>query len=143
MLQIVSFSLVIGLGLNLIPIEKAQPILKISEAMTDIMVKLIQLLMSLAPIAVFALIAKVAAELGLDVLSGLAAYTMVVISGLLLMIFIVYPMFLVILGPGKGALSRFFKAIFPAQLLAFSSSSSAATMPVTMECMEKKHESTI
>jgi len=137
MLQIVFFSLIVGLGLNLIPRDLAQPVLKISEAVTEVMVKLIQLLMRLAPIAVFALIAKVAAALGLDVIGGLLVYTLVVISGLLLMTFVVYPLFLILLGPGKQAVFSFYKSIFPAQLLAFSSSSSAATMPVTMECMEK------
>ena len=141
MLQIVFFSLCIGLGLNLISRDLAQPVLNVCEAMTEVMVKLVQLLMRLAPIAVFSLISKVAADLGLDVIGALFAYSLVVISGLLLMVLVVYPFLISIFGPGRHVIPHFFKSIFPAQLLAFSSSSSAATMPVTMECMEKNMKS--
>ena len=89
-----------------------------------------------APIAVFALIVKVVADLGLEVLGALAVYSLCVVGGLALMIFVVYPIVLkVFTGVGPA---RFYKAIAPAQLLAFSSASSSATLPVTMECVEKR-----
>ncbi len=135
MLQIVFFSLAVGLGLNLLAPEKSRPILQICDSMTQVMIGLVQLLMKTAPVAVFALIVEVTAQMGLDVLGALFAYCLVVIGGLAVMVFVLYPSLLVLFGPGN--VRRFFSGIFPAQMLAFSSSSSSATMPVTMECVEK------
>ena len=89
-----------------------------------------------APIAVFCLIARVMANMGLEVLGALLVYSLTVIAGLAVMTFIVYPA--VLWTFAKVPPQRFFSAIAPAQLLAFSSSSSSATLPVTMECMEDR-----
>ncbi len=136
MLQIVFLALLIGIGLSLILPSEAKPVVDFCDGMTKAVIKLVELLMLTAPIAVFALIVKVVADLGLEVLGALAVYSLCVVGGLALMIFAVYPLVLRIftkVGPG-----RFYKAIAPAQLLAFSSASSSATLPVTMECVEKR-----
>lgn len=139
MLQIVFISLVVGLVATLLPKERANPLLSLVESLNDITIKVVELLMLTAPIAVFCLLTGVMAKLGLGVLSALAWYCLAVITGLALMVFVVYPAALVVLGKQKPAdISRFFLAILPAQLLAFSSSSSSATLPVTMECAEQR-----
>lgn len=136
MLQIVFLALLIGIGLSLIPAARAGPVVAFCEGMTDAVIKLVELLMLTAPVAVFALIVKVVADLGLEVLAALAVYSLCVAGGLALMVGVVYPLVLKALtGVGPG---RFYKAIAPAQLLAFSSASSSATLPVTMECVEKR-----
>jgi Na+/H+-dicarboxylate symporter len=104
--------------------------------MTDVIIKLVHIVMLMAPVAVFALIAKAITDLGPEILGGLFVYSAVVVVGLILMIFGVYPSILRIFA--KVRLGRFYRAIAPAQLLAFSSSSSSATLPVTMECVEHR-----
>lgn len=136
MLQIVFFALMLGIGLSLVKESLATPVIRVFEALNEAIIKIVQMVMALAPYAVFALIAQVVATMGLEVLRALAVYSAVVITGLLVMVLLVYPALLRLLaGVGYG---RFFTAIAPAQLLAFSSSSSSATLPVTMECVEKR-----
>ena len=135
MLQVVFFALAIGMGATYLPEEKRRGLLDLSDGLTEVMIQVVHQLMRFAPIAVFCLLAKVTATLGLEVLSTLFIYSAVVIIGLAVMIFGVYPLLLRLLG-GVSFLA-FFKAILPAQLVAFSSSSSSATMPVTLECVEK------
>lgn len=136
MLQVVFFALVVGIALTLIPKDKARPIVVLCDGMTDVIIKLVHLVMLIAPYAVFALIVKVVAELGLDVLGALVAYAVTLIFGLALMIFVIYPAVLKLFTPMRYG--RFFRGIAPAQLLAFSSSSSSATLPVTMDCAEER-----
>lgn len=136
MLQVVFTALIIGVGLTLIPEASAKPVMAFCDGMTQVVIKLVQVGMYMAPFAVFSLISDVVAKLGLDLLQALVVYGLVVILGLLIMALVVYPTFLKLLG-GVGY-KRFFSAIAPAQLLAFSSSSSAATLPVTMKCAEER-----
>ncbi len=136
MLQVVFTALVLGIGLTLIPKQKAAPIIAIADGMTEVVIKLVQVLMLAAPYAVFALIARVVADLGLEVMGSLIVYSLVVVAGLAIMAFGVYPAVLWLFA--RVGYARFFKAIAPAQLVAFSSSSSAATLPVTMECAEDR-----
>ena len=136
MLQVVFFALAVGISLTLVAEEKANVVIHAASAMTDVIIKLVHVIMLVAPYAVFALIAKVIAQLGADVLLALAAYAAVVVAGLATMVFVVYPTALRVLTPVRYR--RFFRAIAPAQLLAFSSSSSSATLPVTMECAEER-----
>lgn len=136
MLQVVVTSLLVGIGLTMLPEEKSKPVIAFFDGMTDVVITIVHWIMSIAPYAVFCLLVGVVAQLGLDVLGALAAYAAVVIGSLLVMILGVYPLVLkAIAGVGPA---RFFKAISPAQLLAFSSSSSGATLPVTMECCEER-----
>ncbi|PCI07322.1 dicarboxylate/amino acid:cation symporter [bacterium] len=136
MLQVVFASLLVGIALTLIKREKAKVVIEFFDAMTDVIIKVVEIVLMIAPYAVFALIVDQIAELGLDILASLAVYCMVVVGGLLTMMFVVYPIGFKLLA--GLSYSRFFKAISPAQLLAFSSASSSATLPVTMECCEQR-----
>lgn len=136
MLQIVVLSIVLGLGLTLIPAEKSRPVVAFLDGMAEAVLKLVQLLMRAAPIAVFALIATIVGGLGLGVFKGLAVYCLVVILGLALILLVLYPGLTTLLTPRNNRVGyrRFFWVAAPAQLFAVSSSSSAATLPVTMAC---------
>jgi len=139
MLQIVFASLLVGIALTLIKREKAVIVIRFFDAMTDVIIKVVEIVLIIAPYAVFALIVKQIADLGLDILGSLAVYSLVVVAGLATMMFVVYPLVLKLLTRSSGLrLGRFYKAISPAQLLAFSSASSSATLPVTMECCEQR-----
>ncbi|MDX9911965.1 MAG: dicarboxylate/amino acid:cation symporter [Phycisphaerales bacterium] len=136
MLQIVVLALLVGVGLTLIPREKAAPVIAVCDAMTEAIIKIVHLIMLVAPFAVFCLIAKAVATLGFETLKVLAFYCGTVVLGLALVLFVVYPAILYLfarVGP-----KRYFTAIAPAQLLAFSSSSSSATLPVTMDCVKNR-----
>jgi len=136
MLQVVFTALAVGMALTLVAKDKAEPVIRAADGLTDTIIKLVQAIMLTAPIAVFCLIARVMANMGLEVLGALLVYSLTVIAGLAVMTFIVYPA--VLWTFAKVPPQRFFSAIAPAQLLAFSSSSSSATLPVTMECMEDR-----
>ncbi len=136
MLQIVFLSLAIGIGLTRIAPEKSKPIIAFFDGMTDVILQIVHAIMRLAPYAVFCLLVEVLATMGLDVLGALIVYSFVVIGGLAVMMFGVYPAILRLLSGVSP--TTFFPAIAPAQLLAFSSSSSSATLPVTLECVEER-----
>jgi len=136
MLQVVFTALAIGVAITLVPREKAEPVIRAADGLTDTIIKIVQVVMLAAPYAVFCLIARVMATMGLEVLGALLVYSITVVGGLAIMTFVVYPAVLWALAKVEPA--RFFRAIAPAQLLAFSSSSSSATLPVTMKCMEER-----
>ncbi|MEM9064552.1 MAG: dicarboxylate/amino acid:cation symporter [Planctomycetota bacterium] len=135
-LQVVTAALLIGIALTSLPKDKSEPVLRFCDGMTEVIIKIVHWVMAIAPYAVFCLLVRVVADLGFDVLGALVAYSLTVIAALAVMIFAVYP--LAIRPLAKVRYGRFFKAIAPAQLLAFSSSSSGATMPVTMECCKER-----
>lgn len=135
-LQVVVAALLVGVALTMLPRDTAEPVIRVFEGMTQVVIKIVELILIIAPYAVFALIVRVVADLGLDVLVKLIWYCGTVVAGLAIMVLVVYPVVLRVLTPVKYG--RFFGAISPAQLLAFSSSSSGATLPVTMECLEKR-----
>ncbi len=131
MLQVIFFALFFGIGLVFIPKEKAKAVKDFFDALNEVILKLIDLIMIAAPFGVFALLAALIAEApSVDLFRALGLYTLTVLLGLLLMI--VFYLFLVRIFTGKK-IGFFLKGISPAQLLAFSTSSSAATLPVTME----------
>lgn len=136
MLQVVVLSIVIGLGLTLIPLEKARPVIAFCDGLAEAVLKLVQILMHAAPYAVFALMVGIISTFGMSIFVGLAWYCLAVVLGLAIILFILYPTLTTLLTPrgNKVGWTRFFRAIAPAQLVAFSSSSSAATFPVTLEC---------
>jgi len=136
MLQVVVTALLVGLALTRLPEDKRAPVLRVFDGMTDVVIRIVHWIMSIAPYAVFALLVSVVADMGLGVLSALGGYVLVVVLGLAIMMFAVYPG--VLRAVAKVGYARFFRAIAPAQLLAFSSSSSGATLPVTMECVEER-----
>ena len=135
MLQVIFFAVFFGIGLILIPSEKAAPVKAFFDAFNEVLLKLIDLIMLAAPYGVFALLAALVVESpSLDLFQALGMYAITLLIGLFLMI-VVYTI-LVRLVTGK-TLSFFLNGIAPAQLLAFSTSSSAATLPVTMERVEE------
>lgn len=135
-LQVVVVGLLVGMALTLMPTKESDPLVQWFQGMTNVVIKIVELILIFAPIAVFALIVKVVADLGMEVLGSLVVYCLTVVGGLAIMMFVVYPLVVRLMTP--ITYGRFFKAISPAQLLAFSSASSGATMPVTMECVEKR-----
>ncbi|RTE51761.1 dicarboxylate/amino acid:cation symporter [Arenibacter aquaticus] len=135
MLQVIFFAIFFGVGLILIPEEKASPVKKFFDGFNEVILKLIDLIMLAAPYGVFALLAALVVESpSVDLFKALAWYAVCVVLGLALMI-CVYILFVWIFT--KRSPSFFAKGISPAQLLAFSTSSSAATLPVTMERVEE------
>ena len=143
MLQIVFVAILMGIGLIQIPEKKSKPVLAIFEGLNDVIIKLVDIIMLMAPIGVFSLIAqtinKVAGnDLGqvLELLSALGFYMLTVIIGLVVHASLTYNGILKIYS--SMPLSFFYRGIAPAQLLAFSTSSSGATLPVTMERCEEE-----
>ncbi len=136
MLQVIFFVIFFGVGMILIPEKQAQPVKAFFDGVNEVILKLIDLIMLAAPIGVFALLAALVAETNdPEVLLSLLSYGGCVVAGLAILIFGFYPALVVIFtGRSYGS---FFSGIAPAQLLAFSTSSSAATLPVTMERVEE------
>jgi len=132
MLQVIFFVIFFGIGLIMIAPEKSAPVKRFFDGLNEVILKMIDLVMLAAPIGVFALMADliVHAPSG-ELISALLMYSLTVLIGLGMMIFILYPV-LVKVFTGRSY-KFFFNGISPAQLLAFSTSSSAATLPVTME----------
>lgn len=143
MLQIVFFAIIFGVALLQVPEKKRHPVLAFFDGVNEVILKIIHYIMLYAPYGVFALIATLIVEIAgenpgkaMEILGALALYGGTVIIGLAIMILAVYPSILRIFTKVKYA--DFFKAIRDAQLLGFSTSSSSATLPVTMECVEEK-----
>ncbi len=142
MLQIIFFAIFFGVCLLFIPDQKSQPVLNLVDGINEVFLKMVDLVMQAAPFFVFALLAGVVSKMAgndvgkvIEIFKGLSWYSLTVLGGLLLMIFAVYPLILKTFVK-KIPYAGFFKAMSPAQTLAFSTSSSAATLPVTMECVE-------
>ncbi len=136
MLQVIFFVFFFSVGLILVDPKKSQPVKDVFDGLNDIVLKMIDLIMLCAPVGVFALMATLVAESpSADIFAALLGYALTVLAGLAILILVVYPT-VVRLYTGRS-ISSFFKGIAPAQLLAFSTSSSAATLPVTMERVEE------
>ena len=135
MLQIIFFALFFGIGMILLPEETAQPVKAFFDSFNAIILKLIDMIMMVAPYGVFALLAALVVEApSFELFQALALYAVTLLLGLAAMI-LVYALIVKVFTGRNPAF--FFKGIAPAQLLAFSTSSSAATLPVTMECVEE------
>lgn len=131
MLQIVVFALLLGIALSLLPRERSEPVFRVVEGLHDAFILIVRGIMHLAPIGVFCLITPIVANLGFSVLSSLAAYCFTVIGGLAFIQFVIYPSVVKIFSPMP--IRTFFRGIAQVQMVGFSSSSSAATLPVTIE----------
>jgi Na+/H+-dicarboxylate symporter len=136
MLQIIFFAVAVGVALTTLRPEVAAPVVAFCDSIQHAMIAIIHAIMLLAPFGVAALVAEVVGASGLSILKALVVYSMTVLLGLLLHVGIIY-----------GGLVRFFgimswsaflQAIRPAQLIAFSTSSSSATLPVSLECAQKR-----
>ena len=138
MLQIIFFAILFGIAMVILEEKKVKVVRDFFDGIDAIILKVIDIIMMFAPYGVFALIAGLIVDFSgdADLFTALGWYALTVVAGLLIMIFLIYPIFLRIFTPIKY--TEFYKSISPAQLLAFSTSSSAATLPVTMECVENK-----
>ncbi len=135
MLQVIFFAIFFGIGMILIPEKKSKPIKEFFDSLNEVILKMIDLIMLAAPYGVFALLAALVVEApSTDLFIALGYYALCVVGGLLLMILV----YAAIVGIFTKKSPRFFlNGISQAQLLAFSTSSSAATLPVTMERVEE------
>jgi Na+/H+-dicarboxylate symporter len=135
MLQVIFFAILMGIGLILIPQEKAKPLIDFFDSLNELILKIIDLIMKVAPYGVFALMTALVVESpSIDLFKALGIYALTVIIGLA--IIMLFYLFLVYVFTKKTP-KFFMNGILPAQLLAFSTSSSAATLPVTMERVEE------
>ena len=133
MLQIIFLAMFMGAVISLLDRDKMKPVVSFFEAINDIMIRIVEIVIKLAPYAVFALIAAVVGTFGADILVSLLRYCAVVIGGLIVLA-VSYPAVVTLFT--RYPYFRFWKGISKAQLIAFSTSSSSATLPVSMECAE-------
>ena len=136
MLQVIFFAILFGIAMVMLPKEKTVVVKGFFDGVNDIILQIVDIIMLSAPYGVFALLGGLVVDFGgsAELFQALGVYSLCVIVGLLLMIFLVYPLILKSFTEFKYF--DFFKGIAPAQMLAFSTSSSAATLPVTMERCE-------
>lgn len=143
MLQIVFVAIFIGIGLIQIPDKNGRPLKDFFKSLTDVVIKLVDIIMLIAPLGVFALISQTLNKVAgdnpsqvIELLGALGYYMFAVILGLAAHVLIIYTGLIKLFT--KMPLQTFYRGIAPAQLLAFSTSSSGATLPVTMERCEDK-----
>jgi Na+/H+-dicarboxylate symporter len=143
MLQVVFFAIIVGIALLQIPKEKAKNFTSFFDAFNDVIIKIVEYIMLIAPYGVFALMASLIVEIAgenpdsaVELLFALAKYSLIVVGGLVLVVAGVYVVILKTFT--KLPVKDFFKAIRPAMLLGFSTSSSNATLPVTMRQVENE-----
>lgn len=137
MLQIIFFAILFGVAVLLIPRSKTEPALKVIDSLYDIILKMVDIIIGFAPYGVFALMAGLVTDYSgdLSIFGALAVYALTVVTGLLLLMFAFYPTLVHLFSRIK--VRHFIKSMYPVQLLAFSTSSSAATLPVTLETAER------
>lgn len=143
MLQVIFFGIFFGVALLFVPSEKAAPLKSLIDSIAGVFLKMVELIMAAAPFFVFALMAGMVNQMAggnpghvLELFKGLTWYSLVVVLGLVIMAFVIYPAFMAFFVKGISFLD-FLRGISPAQMLAFTTSSSAATLPVTLECVEE------
>ncbi len=140
MLQVIVFVLLFGIALVVADPVATAPVKAFFAGASEVIIQMVLMVMRFAPFGVFALMASLIVDFAgdspkqaLQLLLVLGWYAMVVLLGLAVMVLLVYPALILVFK--KGAYKGFFKGIFPAQMMAFSTSSSAATLPVSMECV--------
>ncbi len=135
LLQVIFFAIFSGVALALLPRERATPVLAFFQGLGDAMIEIVHIVIRLAPYGVFALMAAVVGSFGLGVLLPLLRYTLVTIAGLVLLNFTYPPVVRLVSGMSPLV---FMRGIRSPQLIAFSTSSSSATLPVTIQACEEK-----
>ncbi|SEF86440.1 Na+/H+-dicarboxylate symporter [Caloramator fervidus] len=135
MLQIIVFSILFGISLSLLG-EKGKPLFNILNCTNEVLLKIINIIMQFAPYGVFALISNVIIFQGLDVLLPLLKYTLTIILVLIIQLIFIYGLLLKVIGKINPV--NFYKKFWPVMVVAFSTSSSNATIPVNLETCEKK-----
>jgi Na+/H+-dicarboxylate symporter len=143
MLQVVFFAILAGIALLQIPRSKAEPVMAFFDGFNEVITQIVNYIMVLAPYGVFALMSSLIVEIAgddpdsaLTLLLALLKYSLVVLAGLFIVMVVMFPLLLKFMT--KVPVGHFFRAIRPAQLLAFSTSSSNATLPVTMKITEEE-----
>ncbi|NQZ70413.1 MAG: dicarboxylate/amino acid:cation symporter [Lentisphaeria bacterium] len=142
MLQVIFFALLFGISMAFLPKEKTGAVFDFFTGMNEIFIKMVNIIMKGAPFFVFCLMAGVLARSAgsldelMDIFIRLLGYSLLVVAGLGLLMFAFYPLLLRIFGVKIGY-KKFFNGMSPAQFLAFSTSSSAATLPVTIKCVNE------
>lgn len=144
MLQVIFFAIFFGVTLISLPRSKVEGMVSFVSAASEIFVKMVEIVMRGAPYFVFALMAGKLTQMAnndldriVDLLGAITTYMIVVVAGLAFMAFVLYPILITRIVK-KLSYRGFFRAMAPAQFLAFSSSSSAATLPVTMDCVHTR-----
>jgi Na+/H+-dicarboxylate symporter len=135
MLAVVFFALIVGVSVTLIQKEKGEAVVRFFDGFSDLMIKMVDMIMTTAPYGVFALIAATVGEFGFEILQTLAWYAGTLLLGFVLHQFITLGLLVRVFGGMSPR--RFFRGIRQVMLIAFSSSSSAATLPVNMESCEQ------
>jgi Na+/H+-dicarboxylate symporter len=135
MLQIIFFAIIFGVGITLVG-ESAKPLLNTITQINEVLLKIIALVMLFAPFGVFALISNVIMNQGVSVLIPLLKYALTITAVLLIQVVVIYGGALKVLG--KTSPIKFFKNFWPVMMVAFSTSSSGATIPVTLKTCEEK-----
>ena len=142
MLQVVFFAIIVGIALLQVPKAKGETVVRFFDGFNEIIIKLVEYIMLIAPYGVFALISSLIIELAgenpakaWELLTALLWYSLTVLGGLFIMMAVVYPLMVQFFSKIKYL--DFFRGLRPAMLLGFSTSSSSATLPVTMERTEK------
>lgn len=138
MLQVIVIAILIGVATLMVGREKSAPFIRLIESLNDIVIKIIDIVMLYSPLGVMALMAGMVTDTAgnMELIGALGLYVLTVALGLLLMIFLVYPMLIHLFS--KVGVVKFLKTMPPVQLLAFTTSSSAATLPLNMETVEQK-----
>ena len=133
MLQIIFFAILFSIALVLVPGDKTQVVKDFFDGLNDVILKIVDLIMRFAPIGVFALMAALVVDFSgdADIFTALGMYMLTVIFGLFILILGLYPLMMRLFAGYR--ITTFMKAILPAQLVAFTTSSSAATLPVTLK----------
>jgi len=133
MLQVIFFAILFAVAMILIPGKEVQYVKSFFDGLNSVILKIIDIIMQFAPIGVLALMAGLIVDFSgdLDLFSALGLYMLTTVTGLLAIILIVYPLLITVFG--KIPPLKFLRGILPAQLVAFSTSSSAATLPVTLK----------
>jgi Na+/H+-dicarboxylate symporter len=137
MLQVIFFAIFFGIAAISLPKEKTKAVLKVIDSLYDIILKMVDYIIRFAPYGVFALMAALVADnsSNLSIFAALGMYTLTVIVGLLLLIFVFYPLLVHLFT--RIQIKHFIRSMYPVQLLAFTTSSSAATLPLNMETTER------
>lgn len=138
MLQVIFFAILFGVAMVMLPQEKVKGVKSFIDGFNDIIMRIIDMIMKTAPYGVLALLAGLIVDFGGDValFKALGLYFITVVAGLFTLILFFYPTLMRIFN--KVKIKDFFRAILPAQMVAFSTSSSAATLPVTKEQVENE-----
>lgn len=138
MLQIIFFAIFFGIAALTIDPEKVKPVIRLFDGLNDIILRMVDYIIRFAPFGVAALMAGLVTDFGGDisVFGALAVYAITVIVGMFILIFLFYPTLIHLFS--NLPVKKFIKEMYPVQLFAFTTSSSAVTLPLTMETVEKK-----